>query len=203
MNLPLLAVLVALLVPLVASTPARADSRIGLSVDGLSWSRHLETPLFDTERRWVPGDRETASFYVRNQAESGALLNVTVRSADEDALLHVGDISLHARAAGGAWHPLTNQERSHVLTISTLGAGDALQVDLRAAFDPASTNQSQRSAVALDFEVTLREARAGADGPPEELPGTGLRELRGWIFLAAALLGTGVALLRRSRAAVT
>ena len=60
---------------LLTATPAVAADEIGLSSDGFSWGSTLPQPLFDPAFRWVPGDRETASFWVRNQSGDGALLD--------------------------------------------------------------------------------------------------------------------------------
>ena len=141
--------------------PASADGRIGLSRDGSTWSQTLPGSLFDPSIRWVPGDSRTASFFVRNQAESGASLRVDVRSGDRDQLLANDDIRLEARAHGSRWFPLQNNDISRTLTSRMLGVGESVKVDVRAVFDAASTNQSQRKSLALRSLVTLADATAG------------------------------------------
>ncbi|MFI5428340.1 hypothetical protein [Aeromicrobium sp. UC242_57] len=48
--------------------------------------------------------------------------------------------------------------RAHVLTSSALPVGASVHTELRARFERSSTNQTQRDAVALTFDVTLTDA---------------------------------------------
>jgi LPXTG-motif cell wall-anchored protein len=184
--------------------PARADTRVGLSTDGKTWSQALTKPLFDPAMRWVPGDSRISSFHVRNQAGTGAELRVAIHSDDQHDLLANDDIRLEARAAGGDWAVLANTATAKMLNTDALGVGESTRVDLRATFDAASTNQSQTSAVALRFQVTLSQAGPKA---PSGSPGggTGILPATGapfgpWVvWLGAALTGAGLALVRRSR----
>lgn len=155
------------------ASPVHAAEEIGLSNDGVTWSSTLERPLFDPAFRWVPGDSETASFYVRNQGPSSALLAIAARSADTDELLEHDDIRLRARAAGGDWVAIENGVASRSLTSQSLRRGASTQVQVNATFDPASTNQSQTKVLRLDFVVTLADHRAleppdAADGSADE-----------------------------------
>lgn len=212
--MPALLVLLATVLALGAlSAPARADGEIGLSWDGSRWADRLPGTLFDERIRWVPGDRRTSQFFVRNQADSGADLRVAVRTSDRDRLLRAEDVVLRARVGNEPWVELSRIGPDHRLTDRILGTGEQARVQVRATFDAASTNQSQRDELDLRFRITLRDARAGGtpDGPddatgsPTEadppsadaLPDTGARPV-GWLLLVAgAMIGAGLALVRR------
>jgi len=179
-------------------TPAYAADDVGLSVDGSRWASSLHTPLFDQHFRWIPGDDETASFYVRNQGPSRALLTIAVRSADTDELLANDDIALRARVAPGAWVDLDNGVPSASLTEQSIARGGVVRVDVNAVFDPASTNRSQTKQMTLALDVTLTDSRQAAAG--QDLPGTG-SGLGSWLPTAAVvLLVLGAGLVRRQKA---
>jgi len=199
-------------------TPAVAADEIGLSNDGTSWSPSLPQPLFDPAFRWVPGDSETASFYVRNQGPTSALLTVEARSADTDELLENEDIMLRARADGGDWVDLENGTASESLNAQSIGRGGVVRVDVNVTFDPASTNQAQAKQVRLSFAVTLADALEDADGDgPSDEGGSGggsnddSGDLAGiipdagsplgplFVGVGATLLGVGLALVVRRR----
>lgn len=198
--------------------PAHAADEIGLSNDGATWSSSLPQPLFDPAFRWVPGDSETASFYVRNQGPSSALMTVEARSADTDDLLENDDITLRARADGGQWVSLDNGVASESLTARSIGQGGVVQIDVNASFDPASTSRSQDKRVALRFAVTLADALEGpgdddSDGADDGAAGsgTGGPDASGIIpstgsvvdplllLIGAIMVGVGLALAARRR----
>lgn len=189
---------------LLVAAPAHAADEIGLSPDGITWASALSQPLFDPDFRWVPGDSETATFYVRNQGPTSAFMTIEARSADTDLLLSNEDIALRARVGGGDWVDLDNGVPTSSLTAQSIGQGEAVRVDVNAIFDPASTNQSQYKELALAFTVTLFDSlEGGGDDDGDDggtgglLPGTGA-EVSVWLLLAAGLmLMVGAALVRR------
>jgi LPXTG-motif cell wall-anchored protein len=172
---------------------------VAVSADAVHWSSSLTTPLFDPEVRWVPGDRRTASFFVRNGGPTPASLRLDVRSTAGD-LVHTGDVTFSARTGGGAWVPLARDRDSAVLSVAPLPVGADAQVDVRATFDPASTNRSQHSSAELWFVVRLTDTKAEpvSSGP---LPATGAPALAPVILTAAAVIGIGLGLIRRRREA--
>lgn len=206
------------------SGTAHAADEIGLSKDGSTWSTTLSDPLFDPAFRWVPGDDEISSFFVRNQGPTGADLTISVRSADTDQLLGNEDIALFARADGGPWVELVNGVASAALTARTVSRLGIVRVDVRAVFDPASTNQSKTKSVPLTFFVTLSEAVPSATPSPDDsdgsddgsddsddsddaddsddygfLPGSGSTLRPEVLWVAAILIGGGLAIFRRAR----
>jgi LPXTG-motif cell wall-anchored protein len=202
---------------LVVAAPASAVAadEIGLSKDGSSWSSTLPAPLFDPDFRWVPGDDETGSFFVRNQGPTGARLTISVRAADTDQLLSNADIELSARVDGGSWITLANGVATSALTQRSIIRGGTARVDVRVRFDPASANQSQTKSLPLTFIVTLTQASGsgrtprdnsdddsnggGDDGRDGDLPGTGSTVAPAMLWVAAMLIGGGLALVRRSK----
>lgn len=199
---------------------AAADDEIGLSRDGATWSATLPGPLFDPAFRWVPGDDETETFFVRNQGPSTAVLTVSARSTDTDRLLSNEDIDLFARVDGGAWVELANGVSSDVLRTIVRGAQG--RIDVRARFDPASTNPSENKSLQVTFVITLADASVGSDGNDRDdgddgdgdgddnegnggddrddgLPGAGSSIGPQALWIAAVLIGGGLALVRRAR----
>lgn len=184
---------------------AHAADEIGLSNDGVTWSDSLPAPLFDPAFRWVPGDSQTASFYVRNQGPSSSLMTIEARSADTDELIENDDIRLQARAAGGEWVDLDNGVASESLTSQSIAQGGVVQIDVNATLDPASTNQSQTKRLALTFAVTLADAlEDGQDGGDSDetwglLPTTGALVSQHWLWIGAILVASGFIVATRSR----
>lgn len=200
----LLGALVAMALTVATAGQTRADGEMALSVDGRTWHDHLSRPLFDPTFRWVPGDQQIRTFWVRNQGPTAASLRVAMRTADPDALLADGDLVLSVRTGAGGWRRLTASDTA--IDRGKLARGDRIRVDVRAWFRSGSTNRSQRSRLPLAFELRLVQAGSvdGSSGgvAPSALPDTGA-VVAGWtIWLAAALLGVGGALVRRPRGEV-
>lgn len=195
---------------------AHAADELDLSWDGQTWSKELSQPMFDAMVDWVPGDVETASFYVRNQGDSGANLTVAVVTRDEDGLLRFQDIKLAARIGAEEWVSLESTEKNFRLNSGALPAGEARKVEVRAQFDLSSPNRSQLKQLALNFRVTLSEAQGSPEDPgPGEpqptgpghvddgndgsLPNSGAPAV-GWVIVAAGIaVGSGLTLIRRSK----
>ncbi|UFU01713.1 LPXTG cell wall anchor domain-containing protein [Ruania suaedae] len=158
------AVLFALLWPSAAS----AADEIGLSNDGRTWGPELSLPLFDADRRWVPGDEETHTFHVRNEGPSAAAMTVAALSPSGDPVL-AADVSLSVRLDGGAWRPLDVGANPGQVTLDGVAVDRAVPVDVRAAFDPASGNDTQNRLMPVVLRVTLvgdvpTDAGTGDDG---------------------------------------
>lgn len=241
MSARLLVTVVALLLLVPASSAAAADE-IGVSPDGVQWGGDLPGPLFDEAVRWVPGDVRTASFHVRNQADDAGRLAIAFETTGAATLLDGNAISLSARTDDGAWVALRRVDERFSIEDGGIPAGEQTRVQVRAAFAPSATNQSQRDSVSLGFRVVLTQAIAdgaldpadpadpvdapgaddvpgpdGSPGPddstgpeagrdddgddsiPGLLPDTGAPAFGWLLLLAAALLGSGAALIRSRR----
>ncbi|GAA3831696.1 LPXTG cell wall anchor domain-containing protein [Nocardioides panacisoli] len=192
----------------VGAAPAAAGDDVGLSIDGHHWSNDVTRPLLDPSLHWVPGDRRSASFYVRDQGPTGAHLTIGVETRDPDRLLADQDIALSARAAHGAWRPLENGQDAGSLLDGPMARSATVRVDVRVRFRWSSDNASRVDRLPLDFVVRLTQAgRDGGPGPHPQggfLPGTG-SAVESWLVLVGvALVGSGASLLvvrvRRERA---
>lgn len=197
-----------------AAAPAHADDEIGLSYDGVTWSEELPAGLFESDFRFVPGDVEVRSFRVRNEGPSAGRLTVDVIASDPDDLLVADDFVIEARVTGGDWIDVGPGVTNAGADIA-IPQGAQTRVYVRAAFDWDSTRQLQR----VPFRVRLYMAEDGDVGGVDDgngngngdggggdvggvegsLPDTGSPLGAGTIWLAAGLIGAGLALLRRGR----
>lgn len=199
--------------------PAFAADELGLSRDHVHWSPNLTTPLFGPSFLWVPGDTETASFWVRNQSHDQAMLEVAVLGASLDSLIHTGDLSITVKAAGGPPTSTRMAGRQVLVSSRPVDPGEDQRIDVTVAFDPAATNQSQVKSLDLQFEVRLTQETVppgGSDGSDDSdsdsdgsdasndesdhgLPGTGSSMRPVWLLLAAGLVVGGAGVSRLSR----
>ena len=156
--------LVGLLLALVATwtlaSPALAADELGLSRDGTTWSGSLDGPLFDPAFRWVPGDEEIESFFVRNQSRDGGDLEIDLLGTPVDSLMETGDLEVSTRVDGGPWVGVS-ETGYQPLSRARVAAGDSQRVDVRVRFDPTSANQSMETRFAFDFRVRLSQALPG------------------------------------------
>lgn len=188
---------------------AQNAHQTGLSWTGTSWASSLSGELFDSSRRWVPGDSATKSFHVRNQSNDRATLTVTARSTGDTRWVRTGDLAVEARIGSGGWVGLDRLADGYQST-SALDAGADLGVAVRAVFDRASTNPTQGRELNLDFTATLTDASTSSGNPetgnpgngnpenPEaggELPNTGASDNRLSLILASLMIGVGLALI--------
>lgn len=141
---------------LIGAPPVYAAPGIGLSHDAVTWSERLAHPLFDAEIRWVPGDRRTQRFYVRNETTAQAHLEVDVMSTGVDALLSTDDLRIDARVAQGPWQPIGRGDQV-LLAADQIAAAEVWPVDVRVHFVASSTNASQRLPFDLELQVRLVE----------------------------------------------
>ncbi|MGB9012597.1 MAG: hypothetical protein WCB95_07040 [Aeromicrobium sp.] len=197
--------LLALAAVMLSAAPAHAADEISLSRDGITWYESLPDTLFSESMRWVPGDSQIETFYVRNDGPGGALFTITARRAGSPELVSNDDIALRARVDGGSWVSLINGMPSENMTKQNIKRGDVARVDVNATFDPASSNQTQRTTLAAVFTVALagtpeRNESAGGSGDVGRgalLPGVGSR-VSAWLLVAAsAMLALGVRFVRR------
>ena len=153
---------------LTAATPASAaDVRLGLSRDGVTFTPTLGQPLFDGAFRWVPGDVQTRTFFVRNQSSDPAELSIDVLAAQVDELIETGDLTVSARSGSDPFTDVSEGGEHRLVTWVPQSAGQVRQVDVKVAFDPTSTNQSQTRSLDLDLRVLLRQTGAGPTPTPE------------------------------------
>jgi LPXTG-motif cell wall-anchored protein len=197
---------------------ASAADELGLSPDGVTWAATLPGPIFDPAFRWVPGDSEIGTFYVRNQSTDDGVLGLTMQAAEVTDLIETGDLTVSARVDGGAWNGVTTAGPHDLITDESVPAGAVRKVEVKVDFDPASDNQSEEKVLDLGFTVSLHQA-AEVSGPGNgnnggnggsnngsgnngsgngSLPNTG-SDIRPWMFLVSGLsIAFGVILARRA-----
>lgn len=184
------------LVGLVPARPSAAQAdQLQVSLDGRQWSSRVDRPLFDADRRWVPGDTETVTVWARNTSTDTAAL--TIRILDGNPGSRLGDdLQLGATANG---QPMSGTTGYPVVP------GDAVRVDITLTFPAAASNASQRRPVDVTLQLTLTElipAESPTIPPGSEsgLPNTGAPPLAGVLLVAGPLLlsaGAGFLGVRR------
>lgn len=194
----------------VTAAPAFADDEIGLSTDGVTWSHQLAAPLFAPGFLWVPGDVEERSFRIRNGGPSAGEVTVDVVASDPAGLLASPDLLLEARLGSGAWVEVSAGTTRLQPAVLDVPKGADTTVTVRGTFRPETTAHMDE-VVPFDVRVTLSEAgevageSSGGDGDEDgevsggALPDTGSPFGVGPVWLAAGLIGAGIALVRPTR----
>ncbi|MCW2750341.1 MAG: putative cell surface protein [Aeromicrobium sp.] len=172
--------------------PAFASSPLQLSLDGVHWTDAISDPLFNPSMRWVPGDSEQATFFIRNHGGSAGDLTVDLLGSSAGKLLDSGSLHITAKGGGGAWTSVSAPGRHRLLSAPHVADGQIEPIAVNAVFDAAANNRSQLHAAKLAFRVTLSESTS--DSP---LPNTGAPDLRWYAALSAILIGIGLALVSR------
>jgi hypothetical protein len=173
----LASLLVALCLLAAGATPSFAQDgpepdgdALEVSLDGLTWSDAITTPLFDPALRWVPGDVRTARFFVRNNREESGDLQVVIDRTISEALRDTGFLTIAARAGNGRWREIAAGGRQVLIASDNVGAGQQMGVQLRASFDyAAAPNQTMVLASDLDLTITLTQdgiVRDASSGEP-------------------------------------
>lgn len=195
-----------------STAAASAADELSLSRDGVTWSGSLDGPLFDPGFRWVPGDSETATFYVRNESPEAANLDVTLLTGPIETLIDTGDLRVGISLDGGAFASATAAGEYGLVDKAPVAPGGVRQVDVRVDFDPASTNESQERRLDLRFDVVLSQDSSvapptgpgdgdggGVAGPGGDLPDTGTLITPYMFVLAVLLCAAGGGLVGYSR----
>jgi hypothetical protein len=189
------------------TSAAQADE-LEVSRDGSDWSSTLGQPLFDPMRRWVPGDEDQKSFWVRNAGPTSGHLTLTVHTAPGDDLLDSGTVTIRARSGAGDWISVGRPGRPQSLA-TELGPGEQTEVLVQASYSASAGNQTQDKDTTLIFTATLigttgdggptAPATHGSLPPDGDLPGTGAPAVLWLLPLGAAAIGAGVAAVGRRR----
>lgn len=183
---------------ILASTPAApalAAGELGLSLDGHLWTQSISTPLFDRSFRWVPGDSQTETFFVRNQGGSRGDLTVDIISTTASSLIESGDLHVTAKGGGGAWTTVSQGGTHRLLTEADVADGQVNAIKVTVSLDSTSINNTQLLASELTFRITLRES--AASGSNAVLPDTGAPNLLLFLALSALFVGAGLGLVTR------
>ena len=132
-------------------TPGHAQaqvSQLGVSLDGHTYYNSVSRPLFDPDRRWVPGDTESVSVWVRNLSADDAGLTVQVEDERGSGRL-LSDLQLTSRADDA---PLVVNGSQ---TYQVGAGGRPVQLDLTLTLPAESTNNTQQLRASFRLEVAL------------------------------------------------
>ncbi|SDZ09822.1 hypothetical protein SAMN05216554_2382 [Herbiconiux ginsengi] len=140
----------------------RHDPGIEVSDDGTHYGGAVTTPLFTGWGRFVPGDRETATLWVRNAGELGGVLRVSGTHAWASSAEFAAAIAISAAIDGGAADaPITlgsAAECALILRGPRLEPEETVAVRITVAFSPSVTGRAAADDQAgLDFVVALRD----------------------------------------------
>lgn len=188
----LLLAMVVLMVPATAR-PAQAAG-LALSLDGRRWSGSIDRALFAADRVWVPGDRTTVTFFVRN--DSGELADLRIDVLDARGTLVLGrDVLLSVRIDGEA------ADFGGRLVARRGIDGRPRRVDLTARMPASAGNETQLRSVDLRLRVTLQGVVTSipsepSRGPLDRLGATGgPGGVLAGVALGLVLLGVGTSLI--------
>lgn len=174
-------ILLMILISISWSRPAYgALPALQVSTDAATFSSQLDAPLFDSIDVVVPGDRQTGSFWVRNNAATAGYLRVVladvVTSSPElaDALL----ISASTTGHSGDPVPLSSATPCRVLVEGDLiPPSGVVEVAADLVFSAAvSGTRAQGQTGSLSLRVGLSDAALGGlpptscDGTPTDVP---------------------------------
>jgi len=198
------------------TAPASAAGELGLSPDGVTWGDALPGPLFDPAFRWVPGDSEVRSFYVRNQSGDDAVLNVTLVTGPVESLIDTGDLTVSAKVGTGAYAAADTAGSHLLINQVSVPSGAVRKISVKVDLDPASTNVSQQLRLDFRFNVNLSQDTTSVNPPTQpgdngnggtsgdgDLPDTGTVVTPSMLLLAAVLVATGIGFVRYGRRRVT
>lgn len=195
--------LAATVVFLTGGSASAQPGPIGLSVDGTHWSTTLAHPLFNSSYRWVPGDTQLATLYVRNQSGRSAVMSVAlVSGALRDAILSQ-DFVVYTSIDGRKSTPAHPPGSQMVVALGPSAVGSVHRVKILVSMSRSSTNQAQTRRFDLNVRVSLSQEPTSLGGGfhpgTPRLPDTGSPVTPTLLAAIALFLITGFGLMRYSR----
>lgn len=182
------AALLTLLFVAVPTVAAAATENLLVSVDGSHYAAQNDLPLFPDALRVVPGDRETATVWVRNDSTAAARLWVELVEPTADDPVFASHVSLSATPEGTSGVPVSFATGIANGACTVLSADRILQpgesVAVTVAADVSATLTADDGALAhLGFRLraSLSEALGVVSAPgaacaalpePPTAPGT-------------------------------
>lgn len=191
--------LVGVLVPVaLLGGPAAADGpeytyTLSVSADGEHWeSESTEVVLGGRERLWLPGQRRSALFYVRNDSPRAADLEVRLRPGPAGSLIAAGEVTFRSRTGRGGW---SGSAGDSLAKVTGLSPGTAVPVVVEAAL--ATSARPRAGTADVVFDVDLRgEVAPLQPATTRDLP----RQWQFWAALGVASIGAaGTVMGRRGR----
>jgi hypothetical protein len=173
--------------------PEQTTNRVTLSADGVRWTSGIEDTFFFSETQWAPGETRTAVFWVRNDADVRADVDVALTTTAGADLAHSGLLEVSAEV-GDSDHrqPFVAERDLNTVRMGELGPGERATVTLRGVL-----------AGAVDVDSASVRYRVSGSGtsveePRSPLDATGAHLELAPLFLGVALLVTAL-VMRRSR----
>ena len=141
-----------------AATAAGQKPVLSLSLDGQHWAAQLDEPLFDGARRWVPGDTQTVTVWVRNLTTTAAALDL--RLEPDSASWPTADLDLTAQVDGQPVRTGSGTGR-HIDPIT-----GPTRIDLTVTLPQQAGERAQRRHAPFSVRLELDETAADTDPPP-------------------------------------
>lgn len=225
MKRTVIAFLSVLAIALTSAGPASAADELGLSKDGVVFGSSL-TNLFDPTFTWVPGDSQSATFWVKNQSTDTASLAIDILGDKAGSLLDSDKLHVTVTGAGGIAIPASGGAAQLVLLAAGIAPGQVVPINVLVDFDFGAGNDTQLLSSDLNFRVTLTQSSVtppnsvpgrdgngsggstgtdnsgGSDNGSGLLPNTGAPEVLWALVLGSLFLGTGLAFASRRRTTI-
>ena len=168
--------------------------QVTVSVDGVRWTSELEDALFVSDSAWPPGQTRSQIFWVRNDADGPADVDVQVTAVDGDDVTDSGVLEVSAVVGeGDDVQFFTSGRDVNTVGIGTLERDARETVTLRAEH----TGETQLDSAAVRHQISATGTRVGA-APESPLDLSDSRLELAPLFLCVALVVT-LMVMRRNR----
>jgi hypothetical protein len=174
------------------TAPAPTEDRVTLSVDGSRWRSDLDEAFFASEEPWPPGQTRTAVFWVRNDADLPAVVDMDVTTTAGLELTQSGLLEVSAVLRDGAVQPFLAEHEVNTVGLGELQPGERVTVTLRAVLAGATDVDS------ASVRYRVSGSGVGAQDSRWVLDPTGAHLELAPIFLGIGFLVTAF-VMRRSR----
>lgn len=200
------------------ATQAVAAGDIEFSRDGVSYSPTLMGGVFNQITITVPGDSQSAVFWIRNAGPVSAYLRIAISdvSVSDPILANALTVNAGTTAHPGTPATLASAQPCRVLTEGDLLApGGAIRLSASLALGDLSGTTGQSGTVSFSLHVTLTDSTipilptvcpAGGSNIPISGGGgsvvlsyTGVESSLPWVIGASSIVGVGLFLLVAAR----
>lgn len=211
-------VTVALALLSVPAPALAAEGDLLVSTDGVTYSADNTLPVFPDSWRFVPGDSESQSVWVRNAADTAGTLRIDLIDPRSDDMVFASHLAIAATPEGEPLTPVgfdvgvANGACTVLGIAQTVAPYESVRIDIAAAVSTALTGQEGvRAKTSFALRATLVDAAAGlsartgaactalptaaptaAPAPPGALPHTGGTVPWTLAVLGGAALGSGL-----------